>query len=167
MGDYATTSSLSELIPNFLRQNTTTSDTAGTSMFARHVLRAESVVNAYVSKLYALPFIVGTTTTNVPPVLRTLSEDIACYYALRSAFTQDGQSKNPYYEAYKGAMDTLESIAEGETILVNTSGSFIATQSTNRYLSSTEGQTPIFGLDEPTEWGRSQEEIDAQSAARQ
>jgi len=166
MGLYATTTSLSELVPNFLRQNTTTSDTAGTSMFSRHIDRAESVVNSAVSRLYSLPFITGTTTTNVPPILRTLSEDIACYYALRSAYTQDGASKNPYVDAYKVAMDTLNDIADGKIKLADTLGSLVAVRPT-RYLSDKEGYTPIFGLDDPNEWKRDEDEITDQEAARE
>ena len=166
MGFYATTTSLSELIPNFLKQNTTTSDTAGTAMFSRHIDRAESVINSAISRLYILPFIVGTTTTNVPPILRTLTEDIACYYALRSSYTQDGASKNPYLDAYKSAMDMLADLAKGEIKLADTSGSLVAVRS-SRYLSDKEGYTPIFGLDDENEWKRDPDEVSDQEAARQ
>lgn len=160
MGAYATTTSLSELMPNYLAGNTTTSDTSATNQFSRHIDRAESTVQAYVARLYSMPF------SPVPPVIRTLSEDIACYYALRSSFTQDGMSKNPFYEAYKVAMETLEKISKGEIKLADTAGSLLATQASNRYLSSTEGYTPIFGRDDPTDWQRDQNEIDDQEAAR-
>jgi phage gp36-like protein len=160
MGSYATTTSLSELIPNFLRQNTTTSDANGTSMFSRHIDRAESVINSSVSRLYSLPF------ANVPPILRTLTEDIACYYALRSAYTQDGASKNPYVDAYKVAMDSLDDIAQGKIKLADTSGSLVAVR-TSRYLSDKEGYTPIFGLDDQNEWKRDSNEVSDQEAARQ
>ena len=166
MGSYATTTSLSELIPNFLKQNTTTSDAAGTAMFSRHIDRAESVINSAISRLYSLPFITGTTTTNVPPILRTLAEDIACYYALRSAYTQDGASKNPYLDAYKTALDQLEDLAEGEIKLADTSGSLVAVRS-SRYLSDKEGYTPVFGLDDQDQWKRDGDEITGQEAARQ
>lgn len=160
MGSYATTTSISDLIPNYLNGNTTSSDSAGTEQFSKHIDRAEATVNAYVSRLYPLPFV------KVPPILITLTEDISCFYALRSAYTQDGMSKNPFYLDYKTSMDTLDKIAKGEIKLVDTSGSLIATQATNRYLSNTEGQTPIFGKDDPQEWKRSQAEIDQTDAAR-
>jgi phage gp36-like protein len=159
MGSYATTTSLSELIPNFLRQNTTTSDTAGTSMFSRHIDRAESVINSAVCRLYPLPFV------NIPPILRTYAEDIACYYALRSAYTQDGASKNPYMDAYKIAVDSLADIADGKIKLADTSGSLVAVR-TSRYLSDKEGYTPVFGLDDQDEWKRDPNEVSDQEAAR-
>jgi phage gp36-like protein len=166
MGVYATTTSIPDLIPNFLSGNTTTSDTQGTQQFSKHIDRAEATIDGFISTIYPLPFITGTTTTNVPPLIRTLTEDIACYYALRSAYTQDGASKNPFYEAYKVAMDTLKEINQGKIKLVDTAGSLIATQATNRYLSNTDTYTPIFGKDDPKEWGRDPDEILDQENAR-
>lgn len=146
MGSYATTTSLSELIPNFLSGNTTTSDTGGTAQFSRHIDRAESIVNSYITARYSLPF------TTVPPVVRTLSEDIACYFAVRSAYTQDGQNLNQYYPEYKEALKSLESIRSGDIKLSLTDGSLIPTLSTNRFLSSTKEYAPIINLDDPENW---------------
>lgn len=160
MGSYATTTSLSELIPNFLRQNTTTSDTAGTALFSRHIDRAESVVNSKVSRLYSLPF------TEVPPILRTITEDIACYYSLRGVYTQDGVDNNPHAKSYKDAMDMLDEIAEGTIKLADTSGSLVAVKAA-RYLSDKSGYTPIAGLDDQDQWKRDSDEISDQAAARQ
>ena len=166
MGSYATTTSISELIPNFLSGNTTSSDTAGTSIFSRHIDRAEGIVNGCVTARYSLPFITATTTTNVPPILRTITEDLACYFALRGAYTQDGQNKNAYYTDYKTAMETLDGIKNGTVKLAYTDGSLVPTVSTNRFLSSTEGYTPVFGLDDPRVWKRDSDEIDDQEDAR-
>lgn len=166
MGSYATTTSLSELVPFFLIGNTTSSDTAGTNIFSRHIDRAEGVINSYVTARYSLPFIIGTTTTNVPPLLRTLSEDIACYYLMRGAYTQDGQNRNEYITEYKLAMETLDLIKEGEIKLSYTDGSMVPTLSNTRVLASSEDYTPIFGLDDPANWARDEDEIDDQESAR-
>lgn len=166
MGDYATTTSISLLLPNWLKGNTTTSDAPGTAVFDKHITRAESLVNAAVSVRYSLPFIVGTTTSNVPPVLRTLTEDIACGYALRGSFAQDGASRNEYPESYFAALDMLKQIEKGEIILTNTGGSVVPTLATGRMKSSSENYTPIFGLDEPKQWKRDANEISDQESAR-
>lgn len=160
MGTYATTSSLSQLIPNFLSGNTTTSDVAGTGMFSRHIDRAESIVNTYVTARYSLPF------TTIPPVLRTLSEDLACYFAVRSAYTQDGQNTNQYYPEYKEAIKTLEAIQKGDLKLALTDGSVIPTATNNRYISSTENYTPVFGPDDPENWKVDPDQVDDQANAR-
>lgn len=160
MGRYATTTSISDLIPNFLIGNTTTSDTAGTAMFSKHIDRAEGIVNTYVSARYSLPF------TTVPPVLITLSEDLACYFAVRSAYTQDGQNKNQYYPEYKWAMEQLDSIRKGEIKLTLTDGSEVTGDTSNRYISSTENYTPVFGIDNPENWKVDPDLIDDQRDAR-
>lgn len=146
MGAYATTTSFSELLPNFLKGNTTTSDTFGAAMLSRHIDRAENIVNSYVSTRYSLPF------TSVPPLVRTLTEDIACYYAIRGSYVQDGERKNEYMDAFKLAMDTLADIKAGLTHLVLSDGSLLNPQASSRYLSSTKDYTPTFDLDTVTSW---------------
>ena len=123
-------------------------------------------MNAAVSVRYTLPFTVGTTTTNVPPLLRTLSEDIACGYALRGSFAQDGASRNQYPESYFSALEMLKQIEKGEIVLTDTGGSVLPTRSNTRILSSAENYTPIFGLDESTDWARDETEIADQENAR-
>jgi len=160
MGAYATTTSLPQLMPFFLKQNTTTADADGVAIFAKHIDRAEGVVNAAVTAKYSLPI------TPTPPILITLTEDIACYYATRGAYTQDGQNKNEYMTEYKSAMDILKQIIKGDIKLSLTDGSLVPVNSSSRFLASTENYTPIFGLDDPTEWQRDPNEIDDQARAR-
>jgi len=100
-------------------------------------------------------------------MVRTVTEDIACYYAVRSSYTQDGQNRNQYYTEYKTAMDILDQIKDGLLKLALTDGSLVPTNSNNRFLSSSEGYTPIFGNDEPREWKRDEDEIDDQFEARE
>ena len=146
MGAYATVTSFSLLLPNVLKGNTTTSDTFGTAMLSSHIDRAENTVNAYLSTRYTLPF------TSVPPIIRTLSEDIACYYFIRASYVQDGQRKNEYQDSFKIAITTLENIRDGKTQLVLTDGTMVNPMSSNRYLSSTKDYAPTFDLDSPRAW---------------
>ena len=152
MGLYATTSSISELLPNFLRGNTTTSDTAGVNLFSRHIDRAEGVVNSYIRARYSLPFITATTTTNVPPIIRTLTEDITCWYTARASYAQDSQLRQEYLDTFKGAMETLGEIRDGELKLAQTAGTAATVLSANRMLSSTEGYQSTFDMDKPSAW---------------
>lgn len=153
MGEYATTTSISELLPQFLSGNTTTSDAAGTAIFSRHVDRAEGIVKSFVGSRYDLDgLIIGTTTTNVPVLMRTLSEDIACYFAMRGSYVQDGNQKQAYLDEYKLAMEILAEIRDGKTKLVDTSGTELPPRSSSRFYSSTDGYTHIFNLDDPQQW---------------
>lgn len=166
MGDYATTTSISLILPGFLKGDTTTVDLEGTSRFSKSVTRAESVINGLISRRYALPFIVGTTTTNVPPILRTIAEDIACYYSMRKTFNQDGKIVNPYLAEYKSAMKLLESIAAGTAALSYTDGSEVPAQSSNLMKSTTRNFRPVFGLDDPPNWRRDPDEVRQTEAER-
>lgn len=152
MGVYATTTSISELVPRFLIGNTTTSDTAGTAIFSRHIDRAEGRVMAYASARYDVSgFRVGTTTTNVPPLLRSLAEDVASWYAVRGSHVQDGQLKQQYLAEYEDALRVLESIRDGKTALAYTDGSEVPVRS-GMYGSSTEGWAPVFDMDGEGNW---------------
>lgn len=154
MGNYATTTSFSSLIPNLLAGNTTTADTAGEAALSAHITRAESIVNSYLSARYSLPF------TTVPPIVRTLSEDIASWFHIRGVSVQDGQRDNPWYLTYKDDLKILEGIRDGKTQLSLTDGSILGPISTNRFLSSTDGYSRTMDLDDPKNWGVDQDRLD-------
>lgn len=148
MGLYATTTSFSELIPQLFISNTTTSDSEGEAIVSRHITRAEGIVNSYIGARYGLPF----TSTAIPPMLRTLSEDIASWFTVRGVYTQDSQLRQEYLDEYKVALDMLKEIRDGDTGLSLTDGSEVPPNSTSRILSSTQGIVHTFNLDEPKNW---------------
>lgn len=129
-------------------------------MFSRHIDRAESIVNTFLVSRYSLPF------NPVPPIVRTLSEDLACYFAVRSAYTQDGQNKNQYFTEYKEAMKTLDLLQKGDMNLAYTDGSDVPINS-QRYISSTENYTQIFGIDDPMNWKVDPDQVADQENARE
>lgn len=155
MGSYATTTSISLLIPYALKGNTTTSDTVGTAIFAKQITNAETIVNSYISARYSLPF------TTIPPLLTTLTEGLAVCGFIKASYVQDGQIDNKYWEAFcKSAYETLENIKNGETKLTLTDGSLVAPKTSSRFMISSENYAPVFGMDEPTEWGISTNQLD-------
>ena len=162
MGLYATTTSLSELLPHWLVSNTTTSDAAGSNIFSRHIDRAEAEINACVANRYSLPF----TSTAIPPYLRSLAEDGAAYYTIRGSTVQDLQVRNEMLAPYEIYFERLKDLKDGKIKLTLTDGSIIPVR-TGRFLSSTEGYTQIFGLDDATLWKRDSDEIDDQDSARE
>lgn len=161
MGLYATTTSIALLLPNFLRDNTTTTDAEGQSIFSLHIDRAESLVNAKVAQRYSLPF------STVPPLIRTITQDIATYMAIRGTLNQDGKVKNVYLEDYEKAMSLLDEVVSGAITLVDTQGTALATLGEQRFQSSTIDRSPIFGLDEAQNWQRDADEIAETEASRQ
>jgi len=146
MGEFATTTSLSELMPFTLKGNTTSADAVGTAIFSRHIDRAEAVINGYIASRYALPL------SPVPPAIRTIAEDIACYNYIRAVYVQDGERENNYLQAFKDGIDMLKDIQKGDIQLSNTDGSLVTPLSSSRYKSSTEDYTPIFDLDDDKNW---------------
>lgn len=130
-------------------------------MFSRHIDRAEGVVNAKVGAYYDPASWTATSASgaNVPPLIRTLSEDIASWFALRGGYVQDGQRKEAYLDEYKRALDTLDQITDGKLKLLDTSGSEVGIKTTSRFQSSTE-YAHIFNLDSEENWQVDQDQID-------
>lgn len=154
MGTYATTSSFTNLLPYLLKGNST-SDSTGVAILSAQITRAESIVNSYVSARYSLPFSV------VPPIIRTLSEDLTSCFTIRGSYVQDGQRENKYDEAFcKQAYAILEGIKKGEIPLTLTDGSLVSTKTTTRILSSTENFAPTFNLDDPDNWEVDSDRLD-------
>lgn len=160
MGLYATTTSIPQIYPGFLSGSTVTSDTAGVDSFSKAIDRAESIVNAYVVARYDLPMSV------VPPLLRTLAEDMACYYVTRAAYTQDGQNRNQYLNDWKLAKETLEEIKDGKVKLTLTDGSLVPGISSSRMLSTTRDFSPVFNLDDPQNWKPDSGKLDEINSGR-
>ena len=146
MGDYATTTSISELLPWVLKSNTTSADAAGTAQFSRHITRAEGLINGYLAARYVLPF------SAVPPIIRTIAEDISSYFFIRGSYVQDGQRKNEYVDAFKEALGQLKDIRDGKTPLADTSGTLIPQITSSKFLSTTKSYAPTFNDDDPMQW---------------
>lgn len=160
MGNYATTTSISQILPGYLKSNTTTSDPDGTAIFSRFIDDAEAEINSALANRYSLPF------SPVPPLLRSLSGHIAAYYAIRGGFSTEGRSKNEYLSEYNHSMKVIQDLLEGKRKLTYTDGSLVPVNTSNRFMSSTENYTPIFGRDDPRKWERDQDEIDDTSDSR-
>lgn len=162
MGLYATTTSIPDILPGFLKSNTSTSDTAGVAIFTKQFQNAESKINAVIASRYNIS---GFTSGSIPPLLTKLAEDIAVYRVIRST-NYRVDDRNEYLDDYNAANDTLEQLIKGEINLTYTDGSTVAVLSSNRFLSNTENYTPVTGLDTQTSWKRDSDEIDDQSNAR-
>lgn len=160
MGAYATTTSISLLLPGFLKGNTTSSDAEGTAVFNHHIDRAESKINAMISARYDI-----TGFSSTPPLLAKLSEDVAVYSVIRATGIR-ANDRNEYMDDFQRAETTLNKLMKGEISLTYSNGDLVSVLSSKRFLSSTLDYTPIFGLDEETSWQRDEDEIDDQEDAR-
>lgn len=154
MGTFATTTALPNLLPFFYKGNTTSSDTAGVAMFSAQVDRAEAEVMSYLSARYTMPF------TTVPPLVRAITEDIACYYLVRAAYTHDGEMQNRFLDDFKDAFTTLEQLRDGKSSLALTDGSLVSVRTTDKYKCSSEDYSQIFNHDGERNWNVGEQQID-------
>lgn len=162
MGSYATTTSLSRLIPNALAGGTSTTDTEAVATFSAHVDRAEADINSVLAERYSLPF------TAIPPSVRSWAEDLACYYFLRAAVSQDGRVADSSADRFKPAYDRLTAAQTNgfREVLADTAGSVVSRRTAGMYQSSTKDYSPVFELDEPTNWEPDNDRIDAVESDR-
>lgn len=153
MGTYATTTSIPYLLSGFLKGNSVLTDAFGATLSAHHIANAEGFVNSHLAVRYSMPF------SPVPPDVRHMSEQIACYNIIKSSTYQDVKQKNPYLDEFGTALERLKMYTEGTLVLTYTDGSLVPTLSNSIMLSSTENYTPIFGRDDSKSWQRDEDEI--------
>ena len=153
-------------MPQFLVGNTTTSDTAGVDIFSSATDYAEGEVNSALVTNYDPTAWTTTGAPGIPPSVRALAADIACYRAIRLTGVQDSQMRNLNLVAFEGWEKRLEALSSGDKKLAYTDGSLVPSRTATRMQSSTEGYAPIFDLDTDTAWKRDSNEIDDTSAGR-
>ena len=160
MGKYATTTSFTNLLPFFLASNSA-SDTTGVGIISAHIDRAEAVVNSYLVARYDVRSWTQTSASgaNVPPMVRTVAEDLTSYYSIRGAHVKDGEISNKSLPDYKEIMGTLKMMADGKMALADTNGSLVATRSASMFLSNTKDFAPTFDLDDPEKWKVDQDRL--------
>jgi hypothetical protein len=160
MGRYATSTSISLLLPNWLSTNTTTGDTYGTNIWSLSSDQAEGEVNASLVARYDPSTWTSTGSPAIPPLVIKLTQDLACLYAVRAAMTQDTQIKNANWDSWERAHQTLQDIRDGLTKLTYTDGSLVPTRSTSKIISSTISYPHIFALDNERSWNVGANQID-------
>jgi phage gp36-like protein len=124
-----------------------------------HIRRADGIIDGKCARRYSLPF------NPVPPMIRSIAEDIVSWYTLRSFYSKDGQNKSEYLADFKDeAIVMLNLIMTGDIDLVDTSGSAVpvlTTELTDMISSNTQDSQPFFDIDDPTDWKFSDDVTDA------
>lgn len=75
------------------------------------IARADGMINAYIQDIVTLPLVVS-----IPQILRNISTDLACYYAMQRRFSEM-QMPPDWGQVYKTAMDTLVKLSTEEITL--------------------------------------------------
>jgi hypothetical protein len=150
---YATNTTIITLFPGMPQTTTTEGHTATLSLVASHIDRADNLINGKIGKRYDVSGY--DTSGSVPPLLQTLSEDIAAFYTFRSVYSGDNQNFNEWLSKFDEAMTMLNELRDGDLHLVNTTGSLIEERSSSTAAfvdSNTKDYTPTFGEDSSLNW---------------
>lgn len=140
---YALSTTVLALVPGISATDSATADALNA-----HIRRADDIINGKLARRYATPF----TTTTIPPLVRTIAEDLTSGFLFRSLYTRDSQNTNAWTEdLMKKAFELLDQIANYEIDITDTAGSLIAEINTGSRLdSSTENYAPVFDIDSET-----------------
>jgi len=115
-------------------------DVMGTAAVAAHITRADSIIDTKLGARYNVPF------STTPPVVETISADIAAFYVMRTLYTQESQNESDWtLELYKRANSLLDKIAEGKLPLLDSSGNTLSVRA-DEVESTTAGYTPTFDV---------------------
>lgn len=150
---YSTNTTIAQLLPVLPQSAGASGYTRTQSLVESHITRADSLINSKVANRYDVSSY--DTAGSVPPLLRTLSEDIAAYYSYRSLYSADGQNDNEWTDKFKDAIEILNEIRQGDMDLVDTAGAMLpirASSTVDDIASNTEDYTPTFGEDSSLDW---------------
>lgn len=99
---------------------------------------AESIVNSFLSSKYSVPFI------EVPDIIETITKNYAAYFVMRTLYSQEGKNENEWVESFKSLADELLNKIINDEISLRVNKDTI--------MSNTSNYSPIFDLDEETNW---------------
>lgn len=148
MGTYATTTALATVMVGV------TFDTATTALASKMIDRAEAEVNKYLSRRFDLTSAYFQTATSIPPLVRSLTEQIAEGMAWKSMSRGAEESLERGDALIKSALENLVLIQSFKSDLVNTAGSVIPDfgNTAMRVKSNTAGYVSTFAEDSELAW---------------
>lgn len=125
------------MLPNVMSRSNVTS-----AQLAYFIDFAESQVDGYISKRYALPL-----NTPAPKLVETLSTEISVYELLsKRIFVGEVAADSMWVKSYKEAMEMLKDIAKGRISLTDSAGAQLSEGNVEIW-SSTEDYLPTFTED--------------------
>jgi len=161
---YCSATAIYTALPKLPDTSTSAGYSTCASVIALHIRRADGLIDGKCARRYSVPL------DPVPPFVRTIAEDIVCYFTMRSFYSQDAQNKSEYLEEFKDrALENLDAIMNGDIDLVDTSGSAIPVQTeeiVDMVSSNTQDYQPFFDVDDATEWKFNDDLLDGISDAR-
>ena len=149
---YATTTTIFVLLPGLPATSVASSGHTETAdIIDQHVARADNIINGKIAARYD----VSSFAASVPPMLKTIAEDITCFFTYRSLLSGDNANHSEWTDKFTDAMDLLDQIRDGNIELVNSSLAVIDERTTSHddmVTSTHEDYTSVFDLDGPLDW---------------
>ena len=142
MGNYATTTSIYTFLIG------TDSDTQTTALIGKCIEWAENEVNKKLAKRYD----VSAFLPDVPPQVRSLTEELAVAYFHFHNSRGSKESITRYKELRKFPDENLDELAAGKCELVNTAGAVIVNPNAPGVLCSTSDYEPTFDEGNELNW---------------
>ena len=135
------------LMPVLAQTTTSNGYSTSVAMLERNVTRADAWIDGKLSKRYSIPLNGANTSTGaVPPLVRTLSQELTMAWTYDSFFARDNQNTSEYAdEKEKRVFDMLDQLQARKIDLVDTAGSLLAERDSSTKLTSTSAKyTPTF-----------------------
>lgn len=149
---YSTSTSILSQLPGLPQTSGASGYTSTLSLIASHITRADNLINGKIASRYDVSSF-NDTTTSIPPLLTSISEDIAAYYTFRSQFSGDNYNINEWVEKYQECIQKLDEIRNGDMDLVDTDHNLIGGSSTTLTIqSNTDTFTPTFDEGPVLDW---------------
>lgn len=119
----------------------TSSTNITSAVIAHHGGRVQSMIDAKLATLYAVPF-----TNSPPPIINTVCNDLTCYFVLAgNTILANTLKDSPWPAVYKMQMDLLDDLATGKTQIVTASGTVLDKSTAQAYVgSSVDVYVPTF-----------------------
>lgn len=164
---YSTSTTILILLPGLPQSSGAAGYTNIVNRIDKHIVRADNLINSKIAYRYNISGF--NTSGSVPPLIQSLSEDIASYYTYRSEFSSDGQNENAWTDKFDQAIAMLDEIRGGTMDLIDSTGSLIAvlaSSTVDLISSNTEDYTPFFGEDTVTSWKVDSDKLSSLSDSR-
>jgi len=140
IGEYTSSADLRKLYKKIDTANLTDED------LGFFITMAEAEINGCIGQRYTLPF------SSTPPLMRNVASELSLVKVLDRFFTGETNSENPTQDRRRTDIHNLiDSIANGEKVLLNSSKEVIGQRTDNTgFLNTTGTLQPVFDLDDPS-----------------
>jgi hypothetical protein len=141
----------------------TSFDTATTALMNKMIVRAENEVDKYLSKRYDIGNYLAMSLTALPPLLTSLTEDLAeGYYFYRNSRGGGKDSVAYGKELIEGAQANLQLLLERKADLLDVNGDPVAEFANASYQlkSSTRNYPQTTNEDDELLWKQSSDKLD-------